>query len=114
MAQATDMEAAAVMSPSIAMDPAALAPPMGSIRVMAHTIDEWCRLVWPHLALRPRTVLQIGISRMEKGYEMVIPISYPTEWPGMPANTELVYHGANPMALHRMLPNGLRPSEGKG
>jgi hypothetical protein len=50
---------------------------------------------------------------MEKGYELVIPISYPTVWTGMPANTELVYHGANPMALHMMLPNNLLPTRGK-
>ena len=96
-----------------AMDPTTLAPPMGSIRVMANTVDEWCRLVWPDLSLRPRTVLQVAISRMEKGYELEIPISYPTEWPGMPENTELVYHGANPRALHKMLPNTILPSRGK-
>jgi hypothetical protein len=91
----------------------AQAPPMEAATVMSPSIEEWCKSVWPELPLRQRTVLQVAISRMEKGYELVIPISYPTEWTGMPANTELVYHGANPMALHRMLPNNLLPSEGK-
>lgn len=90
-----------------------LAPPMRSSEIMASNIDEWCSKVWPHLKLRPRTVLQVGISRLERGMELVIPITYPDPWHGIPPNTELVYHGANPMMLHEMLANGLLPSKGK-
>lgn len=90
-----------------------LAQPMGHCEVMASNIDEWCRRVWPHLSLRDRTVLQVGLSRLERGYELVVPRSYPEPWCGLAPNTQVVYHGANPMALHHILPNNLLPSFGK-
>jgi hypothetical protein len=89
------------------------APSMARSEIMASNIDEWCRRVWPHLKLSDRTVLQVGLSRLEKGYELVVPTQYPEPWYGIAPNTQMVYHGANPMSLHLMLPNNLLPSIGK-
>ena len=83
---------------------------------LALSIREWVEKVWPSARLRRRTVIELALSRLREGHQLVITPAGDAVAETITASGsefEICYHGCNPHVLADVLQNGLLPTPGK-
>ena len=112
-----DLAVAMYFSQLAAMTSQALGTPYAQGGALATSIREWVGAVWPSLRLRPRTALELALSRVTEGHQLLVSPSgekIAEDVSGASSSTaETCFHGCNPRMLADILQNGLKPSVGK-
>ena len=84
---------------------------------LATSLREWVNAVWPSARLRRRTAIELALSRLREGHQLVATPAGESVLGGTitPSGPGIAccYHGCNPRMLAGILRDGLLPSYGK-
>ena len=84
---------------------------------LATSLREWVNAVWPSARLRRRTAIELALSRLRGGHQLVVTPAGESVLGGtiIPSGPDIAfcYHGCNPRMLAGILRDGLLPSYGK-